>query len=212
MPPWLGSYSITSVSIVGIVFVVVFASTLSACSDSESPTSMMPLAIGNTWTYLEISGGQDSPVDSTLVTQWITGVENIEGYDYYLTNTLLSFDWASEGLSLAQVDRSNHSFFGFEMLLRFPIPSVPYEYTSTREPGSYFYIVPSEEKIETPAGHFHATTYRILRGDNHGFLFSISFAEGVGYVRLVNGLGTTWLLKSYDLVSLGGVIPYSATP
>jgi hypothetical protein len=179
---------------------IALAALIAGCSDSQSdsPTRFMPLAAGNEWTYLMFDA-----FDSTTGTILMTGVANIEGYDYFVTTSLLAFDWTAEGLSLAIVDRYEHTFMGVEALLKFPPPAEPYAYTSTREEPSSWYIVPGEDEIDTPAGHFHAITYRVFFADDHRFLLSISFAEGVGVVRLVTGLENTWLLKSYEFGDVG---------
>lgn len=164
------------------------------CSDSDSPTGTMPLAIGNTWTYALIERG--TPRDDLTLT--ITSTENAGGHRYFFTNTDLAFAWTSDGLSLATLDPFDATP-ELEVLLREPPPVDPYDYTSSWAPTNDWYVVPSQEEIVVPAGHFNATTYRLLTGDTHLFRFSMSFADGVGMVRLVNSLGDAWLLKSYEL-------------
>lgn len=190
------------------LFLSCVAFVIDGCSDSKPPTSLIPLAVGNQWTYFEISENGTS-VDTSASFPVTMSFDAIEGYQYYVTDMNLAFAYVPEGLSLAIVDRFEKSF-DLEVLLKSPAPASPYEYTSTRDPSSYFYIVTGKDEIKTPNSTFEATTYRILRGDNHGFLFSISFSEGVGYVRLVNAFGTTWLLDSYDLVDPEPHFPFSS--
>ena len=178
---------------------------LLGCSDSGLSTSNMPLAVGNEWTYVETDG-----ISSNDVTVTINRTADVGGHEYFLTNTNLSFAWTSEGLSLAALEVFEATVFGLEVLLRQPAPADPYEYTSSIAPDSFWYVAPSQEEIDVPAGHFSATTYRIFNGDSHSFLFSISFAEGVGIVRLVNTSGTSWLLKSYKLVDSRRGLPFLA--
>jgi hypothetical protein len=145
----------------------------------------------------------------TISTLRITRLASIDGYEYFLTSWPLAFAWTTMGLSMAILDDAE---LGLEASLRYPPPETPYDYDSPRASDSHLYITVDQGTIDTPAGDFTATTYRLFRGEDHGFLFSISFATGVGFVRLANGFGTTWFLSAVDLVTNDPVFPFQPSP
>jgi hypothetical protein len=160
--------------------------------------------VGDTWVYTVSRYGGDPASWSRADTIRITGLQVIGGDEYYLTNQCLAFHQTSDGLSFACYDGSA---FAFEIFLRTPSDvSAKYIYFPSRAPRQFKVSVDmTTEGVVTPSGTYPTLTYRTwLLGE--GPFFTLSFAPGVGLVKMVDMRGELWLLSSRQLVggSQGG--------
>ncbi len=192
---------------------------LAACSNSESPSNngnhsgvIMPLAIGNSWTY------QVEPADSAngvpTFTDSITGFDTINGIAWFVVQRSSSgspfyYREASDGLHEALPFDTNGTFDN--LCAKYPAQSgdhytdsmwVSYHLAGDTTwkvmPGSSTTTVDSaDEVISVPAGTFHALKYEYFP---HLNLLEQYFAPGVGMVQMGNLGGTVrYVLVHYSL-------------
>lgn len=170
----------------------------------ERSGPLMPLAVGNAWTFEEQRGGEEAAERYTLSLVGTrgfdsTGAEQIDGHTFY--EMQLRFENRSEqqdfvrrtpdGLLFlyyaAEHDHKESTFF------QYPVEDgAEYRYTDVR--GLSFTYTVEKETVETPAGKFVAYTYAGYDEDPE---VSISFSPGIGPVRLTQTRGQA-LLVDYE--------------
>jgi len=157
---------------------------------------LMPLAIGNSWTY------SDNNIGTYTIT--IVDKKSINGKDYYLAvddayqdTTLLKNE--SNGLSF--VDKYDDNYYEY-VFLRYPFDKT-LNYSQTNDLGGSVSYNAYKEKVDVPAGTFDcfiyeykSDEYKLPNGGYESVSGNLAFAPGVGIVGDSDGNSK---LISYDL-------------
>jgi hypothetical protein len=190
----------TRIAPISVITSLVVIAIACSCSEREaaSPDALLvPLGVGNRWVY-EVyrdekpGGGRLRRADKSLE---IRRTAELGGDEYFLTTSDLAFSLTPGGLSFARYEQD--AFDDLEILLRYPIDSgTEYEYASRKVLQPDLIVRVAEEAVTTPAGTHNTYTYRVFTKGGGLFLI-LSFAPGIGMVKLENAFGTTWLLSSF---------------
>jgi hypothetical protein len=187
-----------------ILATIVVLLALSGCSQKECPVEcasgpLTPLCVGDSWVYAVSRYGSDLPSWSRADTIRITGLQELGGEEYYLTNHCFAFRQTSEGLSFACHDGSA---FALEIFLRTPTADREhYGYLSLLAPRQFkVSVTMSTEAVVTPSGTYPAFVYGAYLTHDEIIVW-FAFAPGVGLVKMVDTGGDLWLLSSAHLVA-----------
>ncbi len=170
----------------------------------ERSGPLMPLDVGNTWTFEQQRSGEDDTERYTMALVGMrafdsTGAAQVDGHTFY--EVQLRFEYGSEQQNFTRQTSDGLLFFYYvaeddykeSTFFQYPVgDGSEYRYTDVR--GLPFTYTVEKETIETPAGRFAAYTYS---GYDEDPKVSISFAPGIGPVRLAES-GSETLLVDYD--------------
>ncbi len=171
--------------------------------------ALMPLQVGNSWT-LQLIDANGEVVENGSYIATLTETQEIDGNTYYqllvdygdgvtLTNQFIGDSTAGGErvgtLFLATTDGGNETTF-----FQYPIEDgASYEYTEENGETRTYHV--ERETIEVPTGTFTAYTYSGYVLNEDGTVneeVSISFAPGIGFVRLTHNGGGASVLVDCD--------------
>jgi len=180
-----------------------FALIGASCGDSDRQCGylpLMPLTVGDKWAYRDCTAapGGAEPECWGRDTLRIVGSRTFDGEEYILTERWLAFRQTPQGLSFVSYGRDGLA--APDYFLRYPVEDgAAYQYTSSRVDQPTILVTANNERVTVPAGRYCAVTYRIYVGSGPPFV-KLSFAPGVGLVRIQYSNGYLGLLESADLV------------
>lgn len=152
---------------------------------------LMPLAVGNTWTYQTDGGGTFRLTATGTVSRDGAVWTVVKDSQSDPQDTQGAYRNTEEGLQNAEYHPRNDDLDPPTLLLRFPV----------EEGAAYTFsgweVRVERENVEVPAGTFAAYTY-VTESEVEGTI-RWSFTPGIGLVHLRNPEGTTFALSSYDL-------------
>ena len=189
---------------VGFLAVLVLTITCSGVEHECGHTPLMPLEVGNTWAYavcrMDSAGGAPDCYGEDTIR--VRRVGELDGDEYYLTEQVMAFREAPDGLSM--VGWYAGRVTAYDYFFRYPVADgATYEYASTKVDQKLMLVIVREEVMDVPAGTYRALTYRIYRGSGKPF-GTFSFAPGVGLVRFTfPPVGLLEMLVSADLTGTG---------
>jgi hypothetical protein len=188
-----------------VAFLLFFALIgIAACSNPESPRlvtlPLMPLEIGNRWSYRTIHISDGDTTEGRPITMELVRTVAPAGLTYFTVPGGLIFGARGESLSVARFDSTHGAFDDFEFLLRYPVAAgTIYYYLSPYVSDSAVRIDTRADNVVTSLGTLRAIIYSINAG-----ALEFGFTPGIGLVYMANAYGTRWILSSYALASPQG--------
>ena len=159
---------------------------VSACdsggSNGGEQSALIPLEVGNSWTYEGIVGGVGNASGTISISDTRT-VNGTEYYEFSSSEVTYFVDERGDGMFVRD------SFDPEEFLLRYP------DYTDSG--GVTYQVTVSKQSVEVEAGTFDAVKYDIDGPDPQ--VETATFAPGVGLVRFDDSGGNDAELISYDV-------------
>jgi hypothetical protein len=186
-------YSVPTLLSLVFVGLLIAGALVSACDSGgsnggEQPV-LIPLEVGNSWTYEGIVGGVGNSSGTISISDTRT-VNGTEYYEFKSSEVTYFVDKREDGMFV----RDN--FDPEEFLLRYPVDDGEiYDYTDSG--GVTYQVTVSKQSVEVEAGTFDAVKYDINGPDPQ--VETATFAPGVGLVRFDDGGRNDAELISYNV-------------
>jgi hypothetical protein len=160
---------------------------------------LLPFEVGSTWTYEQRDDEEASRYTATLAKPQSINGERLHqlrlDFGGYVETGQFVADSTVNGQRVGTVflyRADAESDFEESQFFKYPVESDKATYSYTDVGSDRFTYTVERGEIETPAGTFAAYTYSGYDADPNG---SISFAPGIGVVRLTETGGETVLVE-----------------